>query len=257
MEARHHDPNGNVSSIHLIEINGVVFLKYSMPESCACYNCTNNRKRRLEYPSIGELVRLRELVLSYNRVKSVPEELGNCENLEKLELAMNWDLDELPAQLSKLRRLQHLDLSMNQFTEIPECVLNLPSLQWLDMGSNLLQNLPHDIHRMENLQTLWLQRNELETLPDNISHMHNLDTLVLSSNRLRDIPSLMEDMHNLRFVNFRDNPLTWDVSLPEVPSDVPEDEDDREMWGRDFMILYIREARKRGLATLNVHRRQR
>lgn len=29
----------------------------------------------------------------------VPEELGCCENLEKLELAMNRDLDELPTQV--------------------------------------------------------------------------------------------------------------------------------------------------------------
>lgn len=38
-------------------------------------------------------------MLSYNRVDSVPEELGNCESLEKLELAKNQDLDELPEQV--------------------------------------------------------------------------------------------------------------------------------------------------------------
>lgn len=77
----------------------------------------------------------------------VPEELGCCENLEKLELAMNRDLDELPTQLSNLKKLSHLDLSMNQFTTIPDCVVNLPSLEWLDMGSNILETLPDDIHR--------------------------------------------------------------------------------------------------------------
>ncbi|XP_062411331.1 leucine-rich repeat-containing protein 39 [Sardina pilchardus] len=194
---------------------------------------------------IGKLTRLRELVVSYNRVSSIPEELGDCESLEKLELAMNRDLDELPEQLSNLKKLYHLDLSMNKFTEIPECVVNLPALEWLDMGGNQLQSLPYDIHRMEKVHTLWLQRNELEHLPDNISHMHNLDTLVLSNNRLKDIPSLMEDMKNLRFVNFRDNPLTWDLTLPEVQAEDPEEDDDREMFGREFMELYIRESRKR------------
>lgn len=33
-----------------------------------------------------------------------------------------------------------------------------------------------------------------------------------------------------------------------------EEEDDREMFGRDFMLMYIREARKRAHAALNVHR---
>ncbi|XP_073792596.1 leucine-rich repeat-containing protein 39 isoform X1 [Danio rerio] len=159
---------------------------------------------------------------------------------------MNRDLDELPTQLSNLKKLSHLDLSMNQFTTIPDCVVNLPSLEWLDMGSNILETLPDNIHRMEKLHTLWLPRNELEYLPDNISRMKSLDTLVLSKNKLRDIPPLMEGMSNLRFVNFRDNPLTYDVTLPDLNEDVEEEENDREMFGREFMNFYIQEARKRG-----------
>ncbi|XP_051977540.1 leucine-rich repeat-containing protein 39 isoform X2 [Xyrauchen texanus] len=191
------------------------------------------------------------LDLSRNSVTEIPKEIdiGHCENLEKLELAMNQDLDELPVQLSNLKKLYHLDLSMNQFTTIPDCVVNLPSLEWLDMGSNRLESLPDDIHRMEKLHTLWLPRNELEYLPDNISRMQSLDTLVLSKNKLRDIPPLMEGMSNLRFVNFRDNPLTYDVTLPDLKEDVAEEDNDREMYGREFMHCYIQESRKRGSQT--------
>ncbi|XP_041790907.1 leucine-rich repeat-containing protein 39 [Chelmon rostratus] len=204
---------------------------------------------------IGTLTRLRELLLSYNRVQFVPEELSCCESLERLELAMNRDLNQLPDQLRNLKKLQHLDLSMNDFTCMPDCVVGLPALEWLDMGGNRLEHLPEDIHRMEQLHTLWLQRNQLEKLPDNISRMASLDTLVLSSNRLRDIPPLMEDMSNLRFVNFRDNPLTLDVTLPcrNTTTEDGEDEDDREMFGREFMQMYIQESRKRAYAVLNMH----
>lgn len=56
-----------------------------------------------------------------------------------------------------------------------------------------------------------------------------------------------------RFVNFRDNPLTLDVQLqPRQATDG--DEGDREMFGREFMHMYIQEARKRAHAVLNVHR---
>ncbi|XP_061539495.1 leucine-rich repeat-containing protein 39 isoform X1 [Phycodurus eques] len=195
---------------------------------------------------IGGLKRLRELLLSYNRVLFVPEELGDCESLERLELAMNRDLDQLPDKLSQLRRLDRLDLSMNAFGAVPPCLLHMPALEWLDMAGNRLRALPRDIHRMEKLHTLWLQRNQLEKVPENISRMPRLDTLVLSSNRLTDIPPVMEDMVNLRFVNFRDNPLALEMATTD-------DGDDREMFGREFMLTYIREARKRAHAALNVH----
>ena len=53
-------------------------------------------------------------------------------------------------------------------------------------------------------------------------------------------------------MNFRDNPLTLDVTLPpKMVTD--EDEDDREMFGREFMQIYIQEARKRAYAVLNMH----
>lgn len=59
-------------------------------------------------------------------------------------------------------------------------------------------------------------------------------------------------------MNFRDNPLTLNVTLaPEktkTADDRMEDEDDREMFGREFMLTYIQEARKRAHAALNVHR---
>lgn len=49
--------------------------------------------------SPGKLTHLRELLVSYNRLNCVPEELCSCESLERLELAMNRDLDELPQQV--------------------------------------------------------------------------------------------------------------------------------------------------------------
>ncbi|XP_066548370.1 leucine-rich repeat-containing protein 39 [Amia ocellicauda] len=204
---------------------------------------------------IGLLTQLRELLVSYNRVRRVPEELGACESLEKLELAVNRDLCELPPQLSQLKNLYHLDLSMNQFTSIPDTVVNMPALEWLDMGGNKLQMLPEDIHRMENLHTLWLQRNELTFLPEKISKMTNLGTLVLSNNKLQDIPECMGSMENLRFVNFRENPLKLQVTLPRSPTsgekgaEEEEDEDDKEMFGREFMQAYIKESKRRGSNT--------
>lgn len=60
-----------------------------------------------------------------------------------------------------------------------------------------------------------------------------------------------------RFVNFRDNPLTLTVTLASKKTktldDQEEDEEDREMFGRDFMLTYIQEARKRSHTAVHVH----
>ncbi|XP_004637032.1 leucine-rich repeat-containing protein 39 isoform X1 [Octodon degus] len=193
-------------------------------------------------PGIGLLTRLQELILSYNKIKTVPKELSNCASLEKLELAVNRDICDLPQELSNLLKLTHLDLSMNHFTTIPLAVLNMPALEWLDMGSNRLEQLPSTIERMQSLHTLWLQRNEITCLPETISNMKNLSTLVLSNNKMQDIPVCMEEMANLRFVNFRDNPLKLEVTLPLSEST---DEEEQELFGLQFMHKYIQESRRR------------
>lgn len=54
-------------------------------------------------PLSGKLKQLRELNVSYNRLTRVPPELGDCENLEKLELTGNH-LAQLPFEVSPAAR---------------------------------------------------------------------------------------------------------------------------------------------------------
>lgn len=69
------------------------------------------------------------------------------------------------------------------------------------------------------------------------------------------LASLTSSLPRSRFVNFRDNPLTLEVTLPsrKAVAEEEEEEDDREMFGKEFMLMYIQEARKRAYAVLNVH----
>ena len=39
--------------------------------------------------------------MSFNRLKSIPPELGDCENLEKLDCSGNLELTELPFEVRK------------------------------------------------------------------------------------------------------------------------------------------------------------
>jgi hypothetical protein len=49
----------------------------------------------------------------------------------------------------------------------------------------------------------------------------------------------------VRFVNFRDNPLRLEVTLP--PSDNTDGEEEQELFGLQFMHAYIQESRRTGM----------
>ncbi|XP_078734085.1 uncharacterized protein LOC144948462, partial [Lampetra fluviatilis] len=189
-------------------------------------------------PQIGQLSRLRELSLSYNALESVPPELSQCRELQRLELSANQGLHELPDELGSLPSLYHVDLSVNSFPHVPSALLRLAALEWLDLSSNRLEGLPSDLSSWERLHSLWLQRNLLQALPESLCRLRSLTTLVLSGNRLRQLPLAMEAMTGLTFVNLRDNPLEPAVTLPD-----PEEVEEVEKFGMDFMRHYLRTLR--------------
>lgn len=50
-------------------------------------------------------------------------------------------------QLSSLKQLVHLDISENRFASIPICALRMSRLQLLDLSNNQLSDLPQDMDR--------------------------------------------------------------------------------------------------------------
>lgn len=79
--------------------------------------------------------RLRWLILTNNRIRSLPAEIGSCSQLQKLMLAGN-ELAGLPGTLADCRRLELVRLSANQLQAFPELLLSLPRLSWLAYSGN-------------------------------------------------------------------------------------------------------------------------
>lgn len=79
--------------------------------------------------------KLRWLILTDNQIETLPEELGQCDRLQKLMLAGN-KLHSLPDSLSNCRQLQLLRVSANRLVEFPERLLSLPKLAWLAFSGN-------------------------------------------------------------------------------------------------------------------------
>ncbi len=80
---------------------------------------------------------LRWLILTDNDIEQLPEELGDCGDLQKLMLAGNR-LYSLPASLARCHKLELMRISANELTQLPEWLLQLPSLAWLAFAGNPL-----------------------------------------------------------------------------------------------------------------------
>lgn len=78
--------------------------------------------------------RLRWLVLTDNRIESLPEEIGALP-LQKLMLAGNR-LRALPASLAACATLELLRISANELSALPDWLSGLPRLSWLAFAGN-------------------------------------------------------------------------------------------------------------------------
>ncbi len=80
---------------------------------------------------------LRWLILTDNRIQSLPHSIGQCRQMQKLMLAGN-QLSDLPAELDNCSQLELLRLSANRFLVLPTWLLTMPSLAWLAIAGNPL-----------------------------------------------------------------------------------------------------------------------
>lgn len=78
---------------------------------------------------------LRWLILTDNRIEKLPDEIGNCRQLQKLMLAGNC-LTDLPRTLSHCSELELLRIAANRLEEFPAWLLAMPRLAWLAFAGN-------------------------------------------------------------------------------------------------------------------------
>ncbi|NXV17078.1 PIDD1 protein, partial [Cepphus grylle] len=178
---------------------------------------------------LPHLKHLKSLVLKGGHAR---DEFGSCQH---------GSLTKLPPNIGNLRCLTHLDLSFNNLSTLPSCILHLPSLRVLlvshnslvalpeDFGSlskltffsamkNQLKDLPQSIGELAVLQDLYLSENALEFLPEEVGNLHNCTELDLSGNCLSSIPDSL-NLKSLRRLHLHSNLLvTVPASLASLPN---------------------------------------
>ncbi len=129
---------------------------------------------------------LRWLKLNRTQMDWIPEELANLQKLETLSLVRN-NLVTLHGELSSLPCLRYLNCRHNNIKNcgIPSEILRLDELLVLDLSHNQFKEVPNDLEQSKGLLVLNLSHNYIQTIPNQLFvNLTDLLYLDLSHNKL-------------------------------------------------------------------------
>ena len=143
---------------------------------------------------------------------SLPAELSNLPNLRHLELSRNSLEGSIPPQLGELGKLQHLYLIDNQLTgSIPPELGNLAELHFLWLNHNLLTGpIPAELGKLENLLSLYVDDNDLEGgLPAELGDLSTVSRIFVDNNaRLAgNLPLTLSKLEDVEYFWFHQTSL--------------------------------------------------
>src|ERR1700712_5085685 len=132
----------------------------------------------------GQLKGAVSLKLSEQLSYFPPEILELADTLEKLDLSYN-NLNALPADFGKLKKLKIFFCSENQFTVLPEVLADCPLLDIVGFKSNIIETVPAKALN-PNLRWLILTNNKVASIPAKIGNCHRMQKLMLAGNKLTE-----------------------------------------------------------------------
>ena len=219
----------NLSYNHLERIPSCVYQLVNLKE----LDLSENEMVEVS-PSIKNLKKLKVLNLSGNLLDSLPDELGECNQLEKLDLARKWypagGFKVFPEQVCTLTELTHLDVSWHQIATITEEIRHMSKLQTLRMRGNYLKYvnsaiseckklmyldltgamklnsvIPEEIFTLPELRILDITNNYFTEISAKIIGLKKLKKLIVRRNALLRMPDEVFDMECLEAIDFSEN----------------------------------------------------
>lgn len=109
---------------------------------------------------------LKVLVVSNNKLVSLPEDIGQLKCLMELDVSCN-EITTLPQQMGQLQSLRELNVRRNYLQILPEELADLPLVK-LDFSCNKIVSIPICYRNMKHLQNIQMDNNPLQSPPAQI-----------------------------------------------------------------------------------------
>lgn len=120
--------------------------------------------------------------------------------LKKLEyLNLKWTkLDCIDAQINSLEELKYLDCSETSIDSIPTSISGMCKLQVLNLNYTRINRLPVDLCELSDLVVLELENTAVTKLPHDIGKLENLQKFNISDTMIKVLPDSMRSLKNLK-----------------------------------------------------------
>ncbi|XP_063433340.1 uncharacterized protein LOC134715226 [Mytilus trossulus] len=139
---------------------------------------------------------IRDLKIVKSGLVSIPEDFfTSMPYLIRAEFYENL-LEKLPDSIGTCKLLQKLDVADNNLSDLPESLVNCTELDRLDIGCNVMEALPKVVTKLK-LKRLMMNNMLLTTLPENIGDMEPLEMLYASGNCFTNLPKSIGKLKNL------------------------------------------------------------
>lgn len=159
---------------------------------------------------IGNLNELEDLRISFNQLEGIlPKSFWYLNKLKYFECYNNKIEGEIPEEIGDMKNLEQFRINENQFSgTLPKSIEKLQSLTYFSIGSNNINGeIPEEIGNLQNLEYLDLSYNDFSgTLPESIGNLNKLTNLFVSGNKLEGfLPEFLKNLKEIRFLELKEN----------------------------------------------------
>lgn len=183
-------------------------------------NMSENNMNGIIPADLAFLSNLRLWKFDFNAISgTIPDSLGQCTNLERVELEFNYELTgSLPDSIGNWTSLTYFDISYSNFTgPFPSSLGNWWNIEYFDASSNrFYSTLPSEFGFWTTIHTFSISLNQMYgSLPESIGNWKLIEAFAIIADGFTGmIPSTLGNWNNIMQLAINDNEFTG--SIPET-----------------------------------------